>query len=564
MFAAEAAVYVLLPAQAGSTAVLDAAAALVLAGLAVVTLALMPRHGGRLLDADIAATWVLLAVLFGTRATRDGRIVVVAGLVLLAVFVSYARPRRISVAHLASMGVAFLVAALLSTAPFDFLLAAWTVAMIGTTAWVVVSLRERDRHLRVIVENAGDVVFHTREGIFLWVSPAAEEVLGWRPEQLVGVRKLDLWHPEDRHAALTLRERTREGQTTRETMRFRRPTGEYVWIEATLRPYVDAYGREGITGSMRDVSERLAARAALEESESEQRALAERLAAALNARTRLVQGISHEFRIPLTVIRAPLQRLARRAEGLGDDDRGELEAALRASRRLGRLVDELLVAVQADSGARLTVRESVDAATITAEAAEGFRDACEAAGLRLTVHLGSVPAAVWLDGEAWARIVTNLLSNAVRFTPAGAIDVYLDFAEPWLDLEVADTGVGVPEPDQAGVFERFQQGSVRAVRGAEGVGIGLAVVRELAVDLGGASGIRSEPGGGTSAWVRVTAVPVPPDDGTLSSDRPVVPQPDRHASSGTDGTGQPGRPGWSAGSAAGQAIRTDDEETGAT
>ncbi len=521
LFAAETLVYALMPSDPTRAVAVDVVLAAAFGALAAVTLLVLQHVRDVITDLDIAATWILLAVVSATRETREGRILVVVSMILLAAVVAYCRPRPVAVGHLVGMALALLAAGLVNGTDFDLLLAAWGVVTIGVTAWIVITLRSRDRHVRLIVENSGDVVFHTRDGVFQWVSPAAERVLGWRPEDLIGVRKLDLWHPDDRPLALSLRELARDGQTTREAMRFRRADGQYAWIEATLRPYVDANGEAGISGSMRDVSDRVAAREALAASEREQRDLADRLAAALETRSRLIQNLSHEFRIPLTVMRAPLQRLTRRQD-VTDEDRSEMDAALRASRRLGRLVDELLVAAQADAGAPLTVREAVDARSLTTEAAEVFRAACEAAGLELSVHIGDVPTPVWLDGEAWVRIVTNLVSNAVRFTQQGEIAVHLAYSEPWLDLEVVDSGIGIVESERAGVFDRFQQGSIRAIRGGEGTGIGLAVVQELAADLDGASGIRSSSGRGTSVWVRVRATPAQasPHDSRLAVPEP--------------------------------------------
>lgn len=531
LFAVEALVSALMPPETDHAVALDAMVAIALAVLAGLTLFVLRRRSEALVDADIVVTWILLAVFFALRQTREGRILVVVSMVLLAALVAYCRPRSVAIGHLVGMAGALLVATAVNGTEADLMVAAWGAVSIAVTAWIVLSLRSRDRHVRLIVENSGDVVFHTRDGVFQWVSPSARDVLGWRPADLVGVRKIDLWHPDDRPLAISLRERTGDGQTTREEMRFRRPDGTYIWVEATLRPYVDSSGQAGISGSMRDVSERIVAREALAASEREQRDLADRLASALDARARVIQNLSHEFRIPLTVMRAPMQRLARRPD-LSDEDRSELDAALRASRRLGRLVDELLVVAQSEAGTSLTVREAVDAAALTTEATEVFRPQCEAAGIELSVTADAIPAPLWLDGEAWARIVTNLVSNAVRFTPRGSIDVRLAYVDPWLDLEVLDSGIGILEAERDAVFDRFQQGSVRAIRGGEGTGIGLSVVQQLVADLDGACGLRSAPGRGTSVWVRVRAtapaaaprdhraavgVPPPPASATAAS-----------------------------------------------
>jgi PAS domain S-box-containing protein len=506
LFAVESIAYSLLPGESADGSGRDAFVALGFAVLAATSVFALPRLSGAVLDGCLAATWLALAVTTAMRTTREGQLVVIVSVLLLAVYTSYSRPRRTALAHLVGMSVAFLTAVLIHDARSAAAFVGWAVVSVVVTAWVVLSLRERDRHLRLILEHSADVVFHTKDGVFRWVSPAAVEVLGWQPADLVGVRKLDFWHPDDREAAQALRERTKHGQTARETMRFRRADGRYAWIEATMRPYVDAYGEPGISGSMRDVSDRVEGRLALTRSEQEQRELAARLADALQIRSRLVQNISHEFRTPLTVMRGTLQRTARRGESLTDEDRDEIEAALRASRRLGRLIDELLVVAQSDSGALMTVREAVDVPTLTAEAGELFRPICENAGIQLSVSTGDVPVPLWLDGEAWARIVTNLVSNAVRFTPDGSIDIRLAYDEPWLSLEVVDSGPGIDPADRAVVFERFRQGRNRPVRGGEGTGIGLATVGELARDLDGDCGLDAGLGHrGTRAWVRLPA-----------------------------------------------------------
>lgn len=515
VFAGEIIAYSLWTSSTASMGTLDALLGLVLAVLAAVSLLLLPRFPAQALDAAIVSTWLIIAFVVGTRPSSEGELIMALSVLLMAIYVSYCRPRRLAVAHLIGMTVAILGAVLMGGLESSFFLVVWVVIAVAVTGWVVITLRDRDRHLRLLMENSADMVFQTRDGIFQWVSPSSAEVLGWNWWELIGMRKLDLWHPDDRPRAKMLRELTIEGTSSRETMRLRQPSGQYIWVEATLRPYLDAYGYPGISGSMRNVTDRVIAQDALADSEREQRQLAERLAEAGQMQSRLIQNMTHEFRTPLTVMRAPLQRLARQDGQLGPTERLELEAALRASRRLAGLVDDLLEVAQSGSGAAVTIREPVDVGVITSQAVEPFRQTCESAGLGLVFENRQVPSPLWLDENAWTSIVTNLVSNAVRFTREGEIHVAIEYDPPWLCLEVVDTGVGIAPAELESMFGRFTQGSTPPVRGSSGTGIGLAAVRELAADLGGTSRLDRIDAGGTSATVRVRAPRSAPGTETL-------------------------------------------------
>jgi len=107
----------------------------------------------------------------------------------------------------------------------------------------------------------------------------------------------------------------------------------------------------------------------------------------------------------------------------------------------------------------------------------------------------------------WLTIVSNLLSNAVKFTPAGTITVRLGRRSPGLVLEVADTGIGIPADEVPRVFDRFHQVPGAVSRSGDGVGIGLALVADLAGVLGGGASVDSTPGSGSTFTVTVAAPP---------------------------------------------------------
>jgi signal transduction histidine kinase/DNA-binding response OmpR family regulator len=233
---------------------------------------------------------------------------------------------------------------------------------------------------------------------------------------------------------------------------------------------------------------------------------AEALAALDQAKTRFLQNVSHEFRTPLTLILGPLNALRDDpAVSLPPQHGRGTAAALRAAHRLERLVDSLLRFAGVDGEPHVR-RESTDVAGLTAECAGMFRAAIERAGLRLVLDLVS-SGPVELDQEMWLTIVSNLLSNAVKFTPAGTITVRLRRRSPGLALEVADTGIGIAADEVPRVFDRFHQVPGAVSRSGDGVGIGLALVADLAGVLGGGAVVDSTPGVGSTFTITVAAPP---------------------------------------------------------
>jgi signal transduction histidine kinase/CheY-like chemotaxis protein len=226
------------------------------------------------------------------------------------------------------------------------------------------------------------------------------------------------------------------------------------------------------------------------------------------AKTRFIQNVSHEFRTPLTLLLGPLRTvLDRHGDLLPAAPREELETAHGAALRLRRMVDSLLDVVRAEAGELNARPEPTDVGRLTADCASMFRSATESAGVALVVEISDDVAApgrrVLLDQEMWAKVVLNLVSNAVKFTESGSITVTLSTVHGRLVLTVADTGVGIPATDLGRIFERFHRVSGSAGRSVEGTGIGLALVRDLAAAFGGTVEVSSVLGAGATFTVSV-------------------------------------------------------------
>ena len=231
----------------------------------------------------------------------------------------------------------------------------------------------------------------------------------------------------------------------------------------------------------------------------EERRRAEALAELDRAKTDFFTNVSHEFRTPLTLLLGPLaDALADSDEPLTGTQRERVDTAWRNTERLLSLVNSLLTFAGLQAGRAGVAAREVDLAELTAELVSVLRSAVERAGLRFVVDCPPLPHRVAVDPVDWEKVVTNLVSNALKFTFVGEIRVALDSDDQHVRLTVADTGIGIAAADQPRLFERFHRLHGARSRSHEGTGIGLALVRELTLLQGGDVQVESTPGSGTT------------------------------------------------------------------
>jgi two-component system, OmpR family, sensor kinase len=221
--------------------------------------------------------------------------------------------------------------------------------------------------------------------------------------------------------------------------------------------------------------------------------------AAMQKQREFVADASHELRTPLTSVLANLELLeASLAERT--DEREMVDSALRSSRRMKRLVADLLLLARADAG-RISERAGCDLSEI-ADAA--LSEVAPVSGARRLELSNGTPVPVRGNPDELHRMVLNLLDNAVSHTPDHArIAVRVEAADGIATLEVADDGPGIPEANREQVFDRFVRGTGPAdTAGGSGTGLGLAIVRAVARSHGGEVEASRSPLGG--ALFRVT------------------------------------------------------------
>jgi PAS domain S-box-containing protein len=231
----------------------------------------------------------------------------------------------------------------------------------------------------------------------------------------------------------------------------------------------------------------------------EEKKRAEALAQIDRAKTAFFANVSHEFRTPLTLMLGPVENLLSRSYSeLSPAAKSQLEVVNRNGLRLLRLVNTLLDFSRIEAGRVRALYQATDLPAFTTELASVFRAAVEGAGMQLKVDCPPLAEPVFVDRDMWEKIVLNLLSNAFKFTFAGEIGVSLRPSGRTVQLEVRDTGTGVPAAEMPRLFERFHRVENARGRTHEGSGIGLALVQELVKLHGGSIAAHSAVDRGTA------------------------------------------------------------------
>ena len=230
-------------------------------------------------------------------------------------------------------------------------------------------------------------------------------------------------------------------------------------------------------------------------------AMAARIEGTVTALRRFVADAAHELGTPLTALQADLELADSSAE---PDDRARLlHRAMAQARRLEDLSANLLRLSRIEAGETSPTAERTDLAAVVRSSSDAAASRAEQAGVTLTVDVAGGGLTVDGDPAKLGVVIDNLLGNAVKFTPEGGrVEVGARRDGPEVVAWVADTGIGIPEAEQAHIFERFFR--ARNVPAYAGSGLGLAIVRATVESLGGSVGFVSS-AEGTRFEVRLPA-----------------------------------------------------------
>ncbi len=347
------------------------------------------------------------------------------------------------------------------------------------------ALHASEAGYRAVVESASDLIQSVDgEGRFGFVNEAWAAAVGWSRQEVAGLTIWDVLEPGEHAAWRQVLDGVMAGEARSDTVStFRTRSGDRLRVEGNVTPHLEGGRPVAALAILSNVSER------------------DRLA---RMKDEFVATVSHELRTPLTSMLGALSLLrGSRLDGEPDRRRELTEVAVRNGERLLRLVNELLDIQKLEAGQLRVHLVEADTRDLLEEAGKGVEALAESKGVQL--HLASEPGLrVRCDRERLVQVLFNVLSNAIKFSPAGEqVQAQARPSGESVEIEVADRGPGIARDFRRRLFEPFTQADSSSVRSAGGSGLGLFISRRLVEAMGGSIRLEEREGGGTRAVVTV-------------------------------------------------------------
>ena len=356
-------------------------------------------------------------------------------------------------------------------------------------------------------------------GRITMTNPGAQALLGRSPAELHGQAFVDLLDPEEL-AQRTGPDREDPWAALRSTLDGRRESAALDWtwlatggVRRTVEMTISDSGSQfapqaGYLVVGRDVTEQRHSQLMLMAALESQRVAAARQHRLDSAKNEFVSTVSHELRTPITSIVGYTEMLA---EGTPVEPHPAqvalLETIARNGQRLISLCDDLLTLAELDTERGTSERPVVDLGELVRQAADSLRPLLRGRELEVEFDVPGARVAVAGDPIQLERVLLNLLSNAVKFTPQGGrITTRLRRADDHALISVADTGIGIPQEEQAALFQKFFRASTAQDLAIQGTGLGLSIVAGIVAAHGGRIDVESAAGSGTTFTVRLPLV----------------------------------------------------------
>jgi len=362
-------------------------------------------------------------------------------------------------------------------------------------------LQESEARFRQIVENASDLIYRVdSNGCITYANPAVVRVLGYeREKEVLGKYYLDLVAPEMRFKV----KRTYQHQfvsktpTTYHEFPVIAVDGRELWLGQNVQLIYESEQVIGFQALARDVT-------AIKQAYDAVLIARDQALEASLAKTQLLSKVSHELRSPLGGILGYAELLQQNAFGqLNEKQHKAASEIIESTRYLASMVNELLDEAQLRSSTTTLQENKFSLLTLVEQATSGMDILAQKKGLEFSSYVDpNLPQEFYGDNRRIRQIIINLTSNAIKFTKEGSVSLRITQPErSYWEIQVMDTGIGIPKEAQAYVFEPFRQGHSEVTHDNRGVGLGLSITKQLVDLMNGRITLESEPGRGSTFTV---------------------------------------------------------------
>ncbi len=348
------------------------------------------------------------------------------------------------------------------------------------------ALQIAEERYRTIFENSAVAITMAdeQERLISW-NQFTEKMLGMTKEELY-LRPIKTFYPPGEWERIRTHDVRQKGMQHHLETKMLKKDGEIIDVDVSLSVLKDAEGRvTGSIGVIRDITERVEADRKIKE--------------AMDLKSQFISTVSHELRTPLTIIKEDIALIMDGAAGrVKPKQREVLEIAQRNIDRLARLINDVLDFQKLQSGrAKFNMQDGSINNTIET-VYNTMAKAVNKNGVELRLALDSSLPHITFDNDKIIQVLTNLVSNAMKFTEKGSITIATRRIENSIRVSVSDTGCGMKQEDLPKLFQQFQQLASGGNRKTGGTGLGLAISKDIVEKHGGRIWVESEFGKGTT------------------------------------------------------------------
>ncbi len=367
-------------------------------------------------------------------------------------------------------------------------------------------LINNEKRFRYLIENAYDVISIINiEGVIIYCTDIFEKFFGYKSQSIIGKKIFDFIHPDD---LLKIEESFEiltqfPGYHLTIEYKFLHNDGNYRQTESVAVNHLQNNLINGIIFTTREITQRV-------ETEELKRniAIAEKTA---QIKQQFLANMSHEIRTPMNAIMGMLELINK--SQLNETQLDFIQTIQGASENLLCIINDILDLSKIEAGKMDLKLSTLNIHETAMKIKRLFEETAKNKCLDFNISIANdIVKFVKADENRIIQIISNLVSNAFKFTKKGSINVNFSLASQDNEIikflvEVVDTGIGIAEPDQLKLFSEFSQLDNTLTRSYEGTGLGLAISKELSELMGGEIGVNSEYNKGSTFWFTFTAIP---------------------------------------------------------